>query len=237
MSVLVNGSPIEEFILETGLRQSDPLSPFLFNIIVESLSCYLKKAFDLNMIRGAMLGNEALSAMEKKFLSKGSKLILIKTVLEYLCPNAKFDRAWATLFCAVVWTIWEVRNHVTFNGLSADLVRCMDMVRFWVAWWFKHHGKGSSVPITLIIENLKECCIDVKPSKPHKAKAWCPPLNEDMKFNVDRAYSSAKRRAGIGGVLRNSKGGVLCSLTAPLRNLDAIIAEIWAIHKACSLCL
>ena len=44
-------------------------------------------------------------------------------------------------------------------------------------------------------------------------------------------------RACIGGVLCNSKGDVMCSFSAFCGNLDAISAEICAIHKACSLCL
>lgn len=36
--VQVNGCPNEEFSLEHGFRQGDPLSPFLFLLVMESLN-------------------------------------------------------------------------------------------------------------------------------------------------------------------------------------------------------
>lgn len=41
-SVLVNGSPIDEFLLERGLRHGDPLSSFLFLIVAEALNNMIK---------------------------------------------------------------------------------------------------------------------------------------------------------------------------------------------------
>ncbi|GAU31165.1 hypothetical protein TSUD_315900 [Trifolium subterraneum] len=44
-SVLVNGSPTEEFSLERGLRQGDPLSPFLFLLAAEGLNVLMKTSW------------------------------------------------------------------------------------------------------------------------------------------------------------------------------------------------
>ncbi|XP_058754722.1 uncharacterized protein LOC131627879 [Vicia villosa] len=46
MSVLVNGSPTKEFKVEKGLRQGDPISPFLFVIVVEGLKGLVNKAVE-----------------------------------------------------------------------------------------------------------------------------------------------------------------------------------------------
>lgn len=43
LAVLVNGSPTEFFGIKKGMRQGDPLSPLLFNICVNRLSCMLNQ--------------------------------------------------------------------------------------------------------------------------------------------------------------------------------------------------
>ncbi|XP_058780282.1 uncharacterized mitochondrial protein AtMg01250-like [Vicia villosa] len=47
MSVLVNGSPSKEFAVEIGLRQGDPISPFLFVIVTEALAVLVRKASEI----------------------------------------------------------------------------------------------------------------------------------------------------------------------------------------------
>ena len=55
-SVLVNGSPTDEFPLERGLRQGDPLSPFLFLLAAESLNVLMKALVEANVFTGYRVG-------------------------------------------------------------------------------------------------------------------------------------------------------------------------------------
>jgi len=48
-SVLVNGSPTEEFPLERALRQGDPLSPFLFLLVAEGLNIIMTEMVNANI--------------------------------------------------------------------------------------------------------------------------------------------------------------------------------------------
>ncbi|GJV14678.1 putative RNA-directed DNA polymerase, eukaryota, reverse transcriptase zinc-binding domain protein [Tanacetum coccineum] len=51
-SILINGSPTFEFNVRRGLRQGDPLSPFLFIIIMEGLHVALTNSVRSGLIRG-----------------------------------------------------------------------------------------------------------------------------------------------------------------------------------------
>ncbi|KAM0019272.1 putative RNA-directed DNA polymerase [Helianthus debilis subsp. tardiflorus] len=56
-SVLVNGSPTFEFQCYKGLRQGDPISPFLFILVMDVLSCLLDKAKSEGLINGMKTPN------------------------------------------------------------------------------------------------------------------------------------------------------------------------------------
>ncbi|GKA39218.1 RNA-directed DNA polymerase, eukaryota, reverse transcriptase zinc-binding domain protein [Tanacetum coccineum] len=56
-SVLVNESPTPEFQFHRGLKQGDPLSPFLFILIMESLHLSFKKIMNAGLFMGIPLDN------------------------------------------------------------------------------------------------------------------------------------------------------------------------------------
>nr|GEX45143.1 RNA-directed DNA polymerase, eukaryota, reverse transcriptase zinc-binding domain protein [Tanacetum cinerariifolium] len=54
-SILINGSPTAEFNLQRGLRQGDPISPFLFILVMEGLHVAIKAAINAGLFYDAKL--------------------------------------------------------------------------------------------------------------------------------------------------------------------------------------
>jgi hypothetical protein len=57
MSVLVNGCPTEEINIQRGLKQGDPLAPFLFLIVAEGSGGLMKKAVSMHHFSGFQIGD------------------------------------------------------------------------------------------------------------------------------------------------------------------------------------
>ena len=152
-----------------------------------------------------------------------------------ICPSQSRNRAWNVLFCAVVWTIWENRNRVVFRGSQPCLGLALDSVKFRVALWFKNYGPGSSCDLTLLMLDLNERCTDDMRSKVRRKEVWMPPANNELCFNVDGSSRGNPREAGIGGVLRDFSGKVLCLFSVYVGVVDSSTVEVMEIHKACQL--
>ena len=66
-TLLINGSPSQSFKPEKGLRQGDPLSPYLFLFCASVLSIELMKAERNKEIEGVKLGRQGQTFMHLLF--------------------------------------------------------------------------------------------------------------------------------------------------------------------------
>eukprot|EP00253_Pinus_taeda_P029476 PITA_29476 len=82
-SILVNGSPLETFIPLRGLRQGDPLSPFLFILMMEELGRSIKHAKIVGKVKGFQLSEDGQALTHQQFVD-GTMLQGIPTVKEAL---------------------------------------------------------------------------------------------------------------------------------------------------------
>jgi hypothetical protein len=58
-SVLFSGDKLESFRPTRGIRQGDPISPYLFLLAVEGLSCLLKSRIQSSMLKGITVAPSA----------------------------------------------------------------------------------------------------------------------------------------------------------------------------------
>lgn len=64
---LVNGSPSENFKMDRGLRQGDPLSPFLFLITAEGISVMMNKVVDEGLFKPLEVGRDKIKISHLQF--------------------------------------------------------------------------------------------------------------------------------------------------------------------------
>ena len=55
---MVNGKPRGNFGATKGLRQGDPLSPFLFTLVVDVLGRLMDRAVEVGVVKGFRIGRE-----------------------------------------------------------------------------------------------------------------------------------------------------------------------------------
>ncbi|KAJ0434139.1 putative RNA-directed DNA polymerase [Helianthus annuus] len=161
-SVLVNGSPSKEFSIKRGLRQGDPLSPFLFIIALEVLEVFMKRVCRLGFFEGVTLPNggpvltHLAYADDVIFLGMWSKrnILNLKRILRclYLVSGLKVNMKKSNLMgvgvddAAVDLMAKEVRcqpGSLPFTFLGLPIGENMKRIKPWKPIIDKFHKKLS----------------------------------------------------------------------------------------------
>ena len=66
-SIFINERPRGKFRCSRGLRQGDPLSPFLFTLVVDVLGRLIDKAIQCKAIRGFIVGKDKVEVSHLQF--------------------------------------------------------------------------------------------------------------------------------------------------------------------------
>jgi len=68
MSIMLNGTPTKTFKPSRGLRQGDPLSPFLFIKAIDGLCRLIKARVNSGKLKGLRLWGEKLTITHQQFV-------------------------------------------------------------------------------------------------------------------------------------------------------------------------
>ena len=124
-SVLINGSPSAEFSLHRGLRQGDPLSPFLFILVMEALHVAVEDAINVGLYRGVQVRSLHIShllfADDVLFLGEWSRsnIIGIVSLLQFFhsVSGLKINLHKSILYGIGV-NNGEISNFASFTGCT-----------------------------------------------------------------------------------------------------------------------
>ncbi|XP_019465328.1 PREDICTED: uncharacterized protein LOC109363518 [Lupinus angustifolius] len=102
MSVLINGSSGPQFSVSRGIRQEDPMAPFLFLIVAEGLMGLVKSAINKELFIGFKVGLFTLKSFYSQQIGLGS-----------VDDGALLKKCWLTCapskVCCFIWKLFRGR--------------------------------------------------------------------------------------------------------------------------------
>ncbi|XP_015970092.1 uncharacterized protein LOC107493513 [Arachis duranensis] len=123
MSVLINGSPSKPFKMERGLRQGDPLSPFLFVLVVDVLHRMLEEAVRNGRLSPLLVGRDHIELSHLYVL--GCKLVSlpVKYLGISLGANPRLVKTWKLIIDKVEekLSLWKAKALNKAGGPWKDI--------------------------------------------------------------------------------------------------------------------
>ncbi|GKC06378.1 RNA-directed DNA polymerase, eukaryota [Tanacetum coccineum] len=141
-SILINGSPTFEFQFHCGLKQGDPLAPYLFILIMESLHLSFSRIVEAGIFKGIKIDNSvtishlfyADDAMSKEDLSHLLFSCSMATdVVRLVCRWR--DLGWMPLGSYSDWLSWF--KSIRLGSKPKGLVEGVFYVTWWSLWNFR----------------------------------------------------------------------------------------------------
>ena len=108
-SIIINGSPTEEFQFFKGLKQGDPLSPFLFILVMESFHLSFQRVVDAGMFKGINLSpslNLSLTCFMRMMRCLWDNGAILTLLLLFICWNVSIEHRVFESTCVKV-RLWE----------------------------------------------------------------------------------------------------------------------------------
>nr|GEY00633.1 RNA-directed DNA polymerase, eukaryota, reverse transcriptase zinc-binding domain protein [Tanacetum cinerariifolium] len=192
-SIIVNGSPTDEFKFFKGLKQGDPFSPFLFIIIMESLHISFQRVVDavhvldcfyrasglrINMCKSKLIG---ISVGEERVNQDASKIgcLALKAPFSYLGTKVRgiMSRihSWKEIIDSMVLHLskWKMKTLFIGGGLGVSSLYALNRALVF-KWVWRFTTQRSSLWAT-VIKVIHED--DGKMGKYHKSAISSPWLD------------------------------------------------------------
>ena len=131
-AILLNGVPGKKFYCLRGVRQGDPLSPYLFLLCSEGLSCLLAHEEDIGGIEGILVCRNAPSISHLLFID--DSLILIKAHMD----NAQTLKRILDLYCGASGQLLSLDKSSVFFGPNTDV-----HVKTQILCFAKYHDRSA----------------------------------------------------------------------------------------------
>ncbi|XP_026377705.1 uncharacterized protein LOC113272003 [Papaver somniferum] len=164
-SILLNGSPCTYFSPTRGLRQGDPLSPYLFILCMESFSRYLKHAEHSNLIHGLKVTKEAPSISHLLFAD--DCLLFTKSTHNESSNLMSLIR----YFSSISGQMINFEKSACFFSKNVQPDHCVSLIRAMNVRKIKINEKYLGIPL-FITRNRTECMSHSNTHHDYRVSKW-----------------------------------------------------------------